>query len=65
MIAIMATHATIVQAAAMAPIERLLSEDPCCDWLDSELSGVEETAGVEETIAGGDGVVRPCELFVV
>lgn len=57
--AIMATHATIVQAAAMAPIERLLSEDTCCDWLDSELSGV------EETIAGGDGVVRPCELFVV
>ena len=65
MMAIMPTHATIVQAAAMAPIERLLSEDPCCDWSDSELSGVEETAGVEETIAGGDGVVSPCELFVV
>lgn len=29
----MAKQAMIVQAAAMAPMERLLRDEPCCDWL--------------------------------
>lgn len=56
----MATHATIEHAAAMAPMERLLRDELCCDWLVS-VPWVVGRLCVSGTVTVCSWLVKSCE----